>query len=168
MKVFKPPVLPKGIERNAPKIFIGGSIEQGKAIDWQKAVEMALVHYKGALFNPRRENWDPTWEQKASNPQFAGQVNWEMDQIGNSDLVIFFLQAGTLSPISIGEIYWMAATRPDRMIVACEPDFWRRGNIEVMSQREGFILVSSLKELIEELVKVLNAEYPEIQTDSQS
>lgn len=166
MVIFKSPERPEWHELEGLTVFLGGSIEMGKAVDWQAEIARDFKAFDVTFFNPRRDKWDPTWEQKASNPKFSEQVNWEMDYLEEVDLALFFIQGDTKSPISIGEIYYLAAMVPDKLIVACEPDFWRRGNLEVLRQRKNFVLVSSLKELKEELLKVMNGRYPKLQAVS--
>jgi len=46
-------------------IFLGGSIEMGKAEDWQSRLEKDLSTYSDQLMllNPRRDHWDSSWIQ---------------------------------------------------------------------------------------------------------
>ena len=75
-RVLKPPApLPAEL---GPSMFLAGSIEMGRAADWQLQVEQALAHYPVTVLNPRREAWDASWAQDLSNPQFVGQVEWEL------------------------------------------------------------------------------------------
>ena len=52
-------------------VFLAGSIEMGTADEWQAVIVDALADTQCVLLNPRRDNWDPTWEQSANNPQFV-------------------------------------------------------------------------------------------------
>jgi len=63
------------------EVFLAGSIEQGKARDWQPEVCAALEPFNALVFNPRRAVWDPTWDQDVSNAELVTQVNWELDLI---------------------------------------------------------------------------------------
>ena len=66
-------------------VFLAGSIEMGLAEDWQKLAEEALQDTAVTIFNPRRNDWDSNWEQRAHNPQFSHQVNWEMDRLKEAE-----------------------------------------------------------------------------------
>ena len=57
------------------KVFLAGSIDMGKAEDWQPFVTERLSDLPISIFNPRRDDWDSTWVQDISNKQFAEQVN---------------------------------------------------------------------------------------------
>jgi len=53
--VVKPP---EKLPTNIKGIFLAGSIEMGKAEDWQKKVESLLKNENIVIFNPRRDDWD--------------------------------------------------------------------------------------------------------------
>ena len=45
-------------------LFIAGSIEMGKASEWQNELcEMLADLEKLVVLDPRRDNWDSSWEQ---------------------------------------------------------------------------------------------------------
>ena len=148
--VCKPPVWP---QIKSTSIFLAGSIEMGKAVDWQSAVTNALSYLPITVLNPRRDDWDNSWEQDISNAQFKEQVDWEMDHLSKADVIALFLQPGTMSPISLMELGMHAAD--GKMVVCCPPGYWRRGNVQVVCQRYGIPLVETQEELIEHAMKML-------------
>ena len=56
MKTFKPPYSHTQIDGFC--IFLAGSIEMGKAVEWQDKVSESLEEYSGNILNPRRVEWD--------------------------------------------------------------------------------------------------------------
>ena len=57
-------------------IFLGGSIEMGKAENWQQRMESELqAPGEVCVFNPRRDDWDSSWKQEIANLPFYEQVN---------------------------------------------------------------------------------------------
>lgn len=112
------------------RIFLAGSIELGNAWDWQKQVTNDLSEESCTILNPRRDDWDNSWEQKISNPKFYEQVSWELDALEKSDIIYMYLCENTKSPISLMELGLFA--RQKKLIVCCEPKFWRRGNVEIV------------------------------------
>ena len=68
MDVIKAPS--KAIPKKKPTIFLAGSIEMGTAENWQEKAERLLENHSGTILNPRRDDWDSSWEQSISNPQF--------------------------------------------------------------------------------------------------
>ena len=140
--VVKPPSRPH-LEK--PSVFFAGSIEQGKAIQWQRPFAATLQQLPVTVLNPRRDDWDPNWTQDISNPQFREQVEWEMDYLERADVIALFFQPGTVSPISLLEL-GLHASNP-RLVVCCPKGFERRGNVQVVCHRYGIPLVETLQEL---------------------
>ena len=85
MKVIKPPhSIVKNSNKGWDKIFLAGTIEMGNSEDWQTKVSNALADRPYTILNPRREQWDASWEQRIENPQFYQQVNWELDGLNKA------------------------------------------------------------------------------------
>lgn len=126
----------------------------GKAVDWQSEAARQLEDYHGTLLNPRRADWDTTWEQTVDNPNFKEQVNWELDGLEKADFILFHFEPETLSPITFGE--FAAYYKQDNIYVSCPKGWWRRGNIEVMCDREHIYLHDSLDETIAHLKMDIN------------
>ena len=129
-----------------PFVFLAGSIEMGKARDWQQEVFEALADTELVVLNPRRDDWDSSWEQRASNPQFREQVEWELAGLERADLIAMYLEPSTMAPISLLELGLHA--RGGKIVVCCPEGYWRRGNVEVVCARYGIALVDTLAELI--------------------
>lgn len=72
-------------------IFLAGSIEMGNCDDWQSTVQELLKDDDVIIYNPRRESWDSTWEQRDTNPQFSRQVNWELDRLDDADIIFMYI-----------------------------------------------------------------------------
>src|SRR3569833_228333 len=128
MLSFKPPHQPgDDIIEGKMRIFLGGSIENGQARDWQTELTDFLTEYDVAVFNPRRDDWDATWVQSIENAEFKEQVQWELNNILAADLVVFYIQSGTQSPITLYELGLVtkdAQADNKQVIVCCEPGFW--------------------------------------------
>lgn len=133
-----------GVPCSTCYVFLAGSIEMGKAEDWQHDF---TAHFRDidndlVILNPRRPDWDPSWEQSIKDPRFKEQVEWELNGLENSDLVVMNLIPGTHSPISLLELGLMVKNKP--VMVLCPPGFWRRGNVEVVINRYGGYLFEDL------------------------
>ena len=118
-------------KEDEPVIFLAGSIEMGSAVQWQKAVVSMLSKKEVLLLNPRRNDWDPSWVQSITNPQFKQQVVWELRGLENCDTVFMYFDPDTKSPITLLEF----GLHFNKTVVCCPPGFWRRGNIEVVCDR---------------------------------
>ena len=128
------------------KIFLAGSIEMGKAEDWQSKIIEAVKDTQRVIFNPRRESWDSSWEQSIDNPKFKEQVEWELDALENADMIILNLVPETMSPISLLEFGLFA--RSGKLVVYCPDGFWRKGNVDVVCDKYNVPQVEKFEELI--------------------
>jgi hypothetical protein len=147
MKHIKSPELYYNDNSNIGDVFLAGSIEMGLAEPWQERLVELFKDTDIRFLNPRRDDWDSSWVQEASNPQFAQQVNWELDALDYSDLIVFYFDPNTKSPITLMELGLYAAS--GKVIIVCCPDgFWRKGNVEIVCQRHNVTLVNSFDELV--------------------
>lgn len=150
-RTFKPPMAPEN-EHSLGRpfsIFLAGSIEMGKAEDWQTAVEKQLSEYPVDIYNPRRDDWDSSWEQKIENEQFRGQVLWELNSLQRADCILMYLSPGTMSPISLLELGLFA--KSGKLIVVCPEGFWRKGNVDIVCAKYHIWRYDSLNEGIDHI-----------------
>jgi hypothetical protein len=138
------------LQNDIKTIFLAGSIEMDKAIDWQKSCEESLKD-KYIIFNPRRNEWDSSWSQTIENSDFKEQVNWELGALENADIVIMYFAGDTMSPISLLEFGLYAQSK--KMKVVVEENFWRKGNIDIVCERYAIEQFKTLEELIQNLLK---------------
>jgi hypothetical protein len=146
MKVFKPNDLYQEVPENTVSVFLAGSIEMGTAEDWQSKVQEQLKYNDIVIFNPRRDDWDSSWVQQQSNPQFNHQVNWEMDKLEDADIIFMYLSPETKSPISLLELGLHADDR--KMIVCCPDGFWRKGNVDIVCTRNNIQCFTNIDDAI--------------------
>ena len=135
-------------------IFLAGSIEMGAAEDWQTKVENAISEYPVNIFNPRRDDWDSSWEQKESNKEFNYQVNWELNKLEESEIIFMYFDKNSKSPISLLELGKFSESR--RMIVVCPDGFWRKGNVQILCNRENIPIYNDLESGIGALITRIN------------
>lgn len=152
MQVIKPDSSNQLIESDTT-VFLAGSIEMGKATDWQNQIERALIDFDVTLFNPRRNNWNSKWEQTEKNDDFNYQVNWELNRLDSADIVFMNFLPDTKSPISLLELGVYAKTK--KMIVCCPPGFWRKGNVDIFCNRNGIAVYSEFDDAIGALMTQL-------------
>jgi hypothetical protein len=149
MKVIKPPhSIVKNAKQGTIKIFLAGTIEMGNSEDWQTKVAKSLSDDSYTILNPRREEWDASWEQRIENPQFYQQVNWELDALNKSDIIILYLLPDSKSPISLLELGLYASS--GKMLVCCPEGFWRKGNVEIVCERFSIPLYENIENLLQD------------------
>ena len=130
MKLVKPPE-PTEIW-DACTLFLAGSIEQDKATRWQDRVIAYLKDLDITIWNPRRDNWDSSWEQDINNDAFREQVEWEWNALGSCDITVFYFDPDTKSPITLMEFGYITGLSCEDVLVYCPKGFWRKGNIDVI------------------------------------
>jgi len=121
MSIYKAPVSIKNRDLSLKSVFLAGSIEMNKATNWQQKCEVELEKLYH-IFNPRRENWDSSWKQIITNPNFKEQVEWELNALEKADWIILFFEGSTKSPISLLEFGLFA--KGNKLLVVCQDQFW--------------------------------------------
>jgi hypothetical protein len=161
MEVIKPPTnLYEILEEDDFSLFAGGSIEQGTAYDWQADLDKELKDVTGKIFNPRRDDWDASLEQRISNPVFMGQLEWEYLAMELADKLLFYFDPKTKSPITIGEVYMLAPTvDPADIAVICPDGFWRKGNIEFICGKFGVPLFHGFYDALDHLFEDVDEKF---------
>ena len=142
---------PNPLQIKSQSIFLAGSIEQDRASRWQDEVIEKLKNYPCTILNPRRANWDDSWEQRIENFHFNEQVNWELDALEMADVILLYFDPNTKSPISLLELGLFA--KSGKLIVCCPEGFWRKRNVDIICQRYGIEEVDNLEEAIESILK---------------
>ncbi|MDG2529392.1 nucleoside 2-deoxyribosyltransferase domain-containing protein [Caulobacter endophyticus] len=145
--VTSPEALPAAHDK--PRVFLGGSIDMGKAVDWQAQIIAALSDQDVVILNPRRPDWNPAWKPVAQEPEFRRQVEWELAALESADVIVLYLTPGSQAPISLLEMGLHART--GKLVVLCPEGFWRKGNVDITAERYGVKQVETLDALIAEV-----------------
>ncbi len=142
--IYKPPMNIAKRDMSKKHAFLAGSIEMGKAEDWQAEMTKFFNELDWGVFNPRRDDWDSSWKQTFENPQFFQQVSWELNALDTADFILLHFVPETLSPISLYEFGRYSTS--GKMVVVCPKGFWREGNIEVACHKDNIPLFNTLDE----------------------
>lgn len=97
------------------------------------------------VLNPRRATWDPTWNQD-DNPQLTEQIGWELDGIEKADMVCFYFDPKTKSPITLLEMGF--ARNKKNVHICCPSGYWRRANVLETGKRLGYTFHETIEDLI--------------------
>lgn len=128
---------PDRYNSNQVKLFLAGSIEQGKAENWQKrAINSLSKEEELIIFNPRRPNWT-NLDQK----NLKEQINWELNYLEESDIVFFYFDPSTISPVSLLEL----GLFKDKAIVCCPKEYFRYDNVKAVCNRYNIKLNTDFK-----------------------
>lgn len=124
----------------------------GKAVDWQTDLFDRTSDLNITYFNPRRDDWDSSWVQEKTNPEFAEQVNWELDHLHRADYSVFVFDPQTQSPITLLELGMMvslnnAFNSAGVIGVVCPTGYFRKGNVDILCARFGIDVFETIEEL---------------------
>jgi len=136
-------------------VFTAGSIEMGKAVQWQNRMATMLSDLPITVCNPRKGQWNSAVTPEAKHQDFRDQVSWELAGLEQADVIIFFFDVATKSPVSLLELGLWAGS--DRVIVCCNDKFWRQGNVKITCERYGVPMVGSFAELVPAVKDMLYA-----------
>ena len=144
------------VTKNQLSVLLAGSIEMGKAEDWQKVLTSKLETLGKDLtvFNPRRDDWDSSWTQEQSNLQFNQQVNWELNRLDECTIIFMYFSPETQSPISLLELGRYSGAK--EMVVCCPRAFWRSGNVEILCTRNNTPMFETIEDAIGALITKIN------------
>jgi len=134
-------------------IFLAGAIDQGSAEDWQKKVARSLGDLDILVLNPRRDDWDSSWEQVASNPEFKQQVLWEVTAMETADLVVYVFTKDSKAPITFFELGAFGTTKD--AIVCAEDGFYRQGNLDIYCEHWDIPIYHNFDDMIADLHTIL-------------
>lgn len=148
MIVYPPLRRTRPADDKRPTVFLAGSIEMGAADEWQRRASSSLDSVCSRIYNPRRPDWDSSWEQGIDAPEFNAQVNWELDMIFHADLILFCFDKNTKSAITLQEHGICSVLKPQACHVYCPDEFWRKGNVDILSERAGMASYSTFSTLI--------------------
>jgi hypothetical protein len=145
---------PFPVDHDHTLIFLGGSIEQDVAKPWQRQVVSMFKKEPDSvvLLNPRRDSWDSTWKNVASNKPFKQQVNWELDALEASNAILMYCDPATMSPISLLETGLFART--GQLYVVCPKGFWCKGNVDIVCERYGIKQFSSITAAVKKIKEI--------------
>lgn len=146
------------LESPAIRIFLGGSIDMGAAENWQERLAKDLSDYSDddlVLLNPRRDDWDSSWVQDPTpGTKFYEQVDWELFAQENADACIYYFAADSKSPITLLELGMFY----EGSVVCCPKEFYRYGNVKMVCERYGVLMVETYAELLEVLRATIDSE----------
>lgn len=131
-------------------LFLAGSIEMGEAEDWQEKCCNKLSA-KYLIFNPRRKDWNSSWDEKS--PELYQQIIWEQIRMSHADIVLFYFDPKTKSPITLLELGQCLATNGKQILVVCPDGYWRKANVVVTCNLADIPVLNTLEEAISILEK---------------
>ncbi len=151
--IYAPHPIPSSDQAISRKsLFLSGSSPTNPSqILWQSRLASSLASLPINILDPYRPDWDSTWVQDISFAPFKQQVTWELDMLESADVVAVYLDPESKAPISLFELG--LSIRAGKAIVACPEGYWRRGNVQVVTERFGIEFVDNLDDLATRVIQ---------------
>ena len=138
-------------------LFLGGSISEGKSRNWQSELSKELLTAFGddvVILNPRRSDWDSSWEQKKTFKPFREQVEWELKAQEIADLRVYFFDPDTKSPITLMELGLFAKSNN---LVYCPEGYFRKGNVDIVCEKYDIPVHTDLGQFKSALISTIRS-----------
>lgn len=137
------------------RLFLGGSIEMGRAENWQEKT-VALLDKNGynnlIILNPRRDDWDSSWGQSPiPGTKFFEQVQWELIAQEKSDIICYYFAKDTISPITLLELGLYGARKDKKIVVYVDDKYERRGNVIITCDMYNITWTNNFGDFITDL-----------------
>lgn len=149
-------VPPESIDFDDPRplVFLSGSFENTSGEPWRQRVIGELADTPVVLLNPQREDWDSSfWNRDEDDPQFDHHLSWSFDALAYAEMVAFYFDPQTKSPVSLLELGLVAAAMKMSSVpvVCCPPGFYRRASVQKVCELYTLNMVNTLEELIADI-----------------
>ena len=117
------------LSKDNARVFLAGTIEMGKSVDWQTDVTNTLIANSVTLkditvLNPRRM-------LAPGSDEIGAQIQWELNNIQAADVIFIHFAANSISPISLLELGLILgrSTTYQLIIVSCDREYTRYDNV---------------------------------------
>lgn len=132
-------------------IFICGSINCGELdASFQHVIIESVKNKPYIFYNPKSDVFNSSYIEYKANIQFKEQVEWELNALKESDIIIMYFGENTKSPINLLELGLFASS--NKLIVCCENGFLEKVKVDIICEVYGIKQVDTL----DNLIKVLN------------
>ena len=135
---------PEKIESTGFKVFLGGAIDMGSAVNWQAHVIEVLSDQPNlVLLNPRRKEF--------TSETLDEQIKWELKALEMSDIVLIWFPVLSKAPISFLEAGMYI--KSGRLILGVEEGFYRQRNLELSCEYNNVPLFRNLGDIVDEVLR---------------
>ncbi|KAI0173457.1 hypothetical protein GGR52DRAFT_543161 [Hypoxylon sp. FL1284] len=140
----------------ALSVFLAGTTTPTADRDWRALMTELLADLPVTVINPYRPDWDSSWREEMDCQPFREQVQWELGMQDFADVIVFYFDPSTLAPITLLELG--LAARTAKPIVVCPQGYQKRGNVQIVCEVHGLMIVESFESVKTEIIARMPAE----------
>ncbi|CAM1372061.1 nucleoside 2-deoxyribosyltransferase domain-containing protein [Tenacibaculum xiamenense] len=134
------------LQANSKKlVFLAGSMCIDKEDDWRKNVIKNFANVFDFI-DPTNEN-----HNLLNDSQMEHHINWELEGLELSDIILMNLLPESKSPISMVELGLYA--RSNKLIICCPENFYQYRYIKTLAKKYNVALFTELEKGIQHLKK---------------
>lgn len=140
---------------NTPIVFLGGTIDDGVAVDWQDEISKKFEDYYNnniIVCNPRRKNWN----KNATQTEMYNQIKWERHMQQNSSFILYNFLPGSVSPITLMEL---GEHKDKDCFVCCSPLYWKFENVALFCFHYNIFMHRKLDIVFQKICEAINTKY---------
>lgn len=134
---------PFPMQPNEKSVFLAGTIVG----DWRQRVMESLRDADVTILDPRRGDWDSSWNERVDDSRFRIQTEWELDAQERADIIAMYLSPESEASTSLLELGISA--RSGKVIVCCLDGFWCKNLVDVVCHRHQLETAPDLVAMIE-------------------
>jgi hypothetical protein len=141
------------LENADVKVFLAGSMDRNWQDELMEKYDKVLANSFTktiAFINPRRRDWDASWNESYKDANFYQQVKWELSCMEQADYVVVNITADSKAPISLLELGIQA--KSGKLLVRCEDGFWKKGNVDIVCEQYGIKQFSTIDDIVSFLI----------------
>jgi hypothetical protein len=126
------------------KIFLAGSINNGKTLDWQSDLANYLNDIGYLVFNPRRTDWREQQDPKIITQYLKEQIQWELKHLELANIIIYNFADEQLAPITLLELGLHLYNKSKEVYVVCTEEYPRYANVKTTCDFYGIKVYDSI------------------------
>jgi hypothetical protein len=142
MRVVRAPE-PLSMRHDEKSVFLAGTV----AGDWRQRVMESLRDADVTIIDPRRSDWDSSWDENADDARFRVQTEWELEAQERASIIAMYLSPESEASVSLLEL-GISAGRGN-VVVCCLDGFWCKRLVDIVCRRHGLTTAPDLSAMIQ-------------------
>lgn len=124
-------------KRNQRSIFLAGSMDHKQEGSWRDTISAEFGAY--SIFDPTNNNHD-----HLNTKEMKRHINWELDALQLSDMILLNFLPNAQSPISLVELGMYI--RSNKLIVICPQEFYKSNYVHTLCKKYNTPIFNNITE----------------------
>jgi len=124
-------------KRNQRSIFLAGSMDHKQEGSWRDEISAEFGMY--SIFDPTNNNHD-----HLNTKEMKRHINWELNALQLSDIILLNFLPDALSPISLVELGMYV--RSNKLIVICPQEFYKSNYVHTLCEKYNTPIFNNITE----------------------